>query len=695
MNFRVWGALGIAALVLAPLFAHLLRRRPPEEQPFAGTRLVPESPAITARRTALEDRSLFALRALAVLALAVLGATPLFRCARLSLARQSGASVALAIVLDDSLSMRAQLPGKKVTRFARAVEGAKELLGTMQPGDAVAIVLAGRPVRVALAATSNLDAVRQALDAVEPSDRGTDIDGAVRVASELIRGLEHVDKRVILLGDLEDEAGAKLTLADGVKVWAPLTELKGPLDDCGVIHADRNGSRITVRVACTRAAVDSMRLFPAAGSRGASDTATPPAGSDRMEARSIGIFAGTEKLIGGPLHVDALGAELGFTLPDTALEKYASTQLYVVLSGGDALPEDDVAPIVSQSSSLHAAVVIDPSQDRVPTGGASLVEQAFHSLELGVQLAPMPTIPEQSEELSALALLIVDDPAGFTPAERGTLSTWVERGGVLFLALGRHASAAPLGSGFSPLLPALVRWRPSPVKGLSRRGDALFADAGDGLDDLAPAGRAVLELESGVTDVHTLARWEDDAPFVVERRLGRGVAVSMTLPLSSQESDFGLRPALFSMLERVVHEAQQRFGTGRTLVGAKWSMAATGNATARRLERGDQGQALAIDTVPTGREFVPGRAGLHELVQDGATTMRVAELDEREFRTVQVELPPEANEGSLGGTTAQVDFSPQVALFLLALLAAELAVRAAGRRLRRGGVPVADAPHAP
>ncbi len=660
MNFRVWGALAVAAFVIAPLIAHLMRRRPPEEQAFAATRLVPESPAIANRRTAINDRALFALRALAVLALAVLGATPLFRCQRLSLARKSGASVALAIVLDDSLSMRAQLPGKKGTRFAHAVDGAMELLGSMQQGDAVAVVLAGKPVRIAIAATTNLDAARATLEKAQPSDRGTDLNGAVRVASELVSGLEHVDKRVVVLGDLEDEPGPRVTLSPDVKLWAPLRELTGSIDDCAVVHADRSGSRVTVRVACTRGAAAAAATNPSA-------------------ARNLGIFAGSERLAGGPLQLDDTAAELAFTLPESALEKHATTQLYAVLGGVDAIPSDDSAPVVSQSSRLRAAVVVDPANDRVPTGGAPLIEQAFRSLDLDVQLVPMASVPSQSEELTPLALLIVDDVEGFTPAERRDLGAWVERGGVLFLALGRHAAAAPLGSGFSPLLPAIVRWRVSPVKGLSRRDDALFGDANDGLDDLAPSGRALLEVDSGVTDLETLVRWADDAPFVVLRRIGRGVALSMTIPLSSQESDFGLRPALFSLLERVVHEAQARAGTGRTLVGATWPLAPLGSATARRLGRDKDIESVSIDVVAEGRELVPSLAGLHELVVDGVTTTRVAAIDEREFRAVPVELPTEAGESALGGTTAQVDVSPHVALFLLAILAAELLVRAAGR----------------
>ncbi len=72
--------------------------------------------ATARRRSRIEDPALLVVRASSVLALAVLGATPFVRCVRLSLARPGGASVALAIVIDDSMSMRARRPADDALR---------------------------------------------------------------------------------------------------------------------------------------------------------------------------------------------------------------------------------------------------------------------------------------------------------------------------------------------------------------------------------------------------------------------------------------------------------------------------------------------------------------------------------------------------------------------------------------------------
>src|SRR5258706_1324265 len=171
MRFVTVFALAVALLVAAPYLAHRLRRRRADERAFAAAHMVPPAPPRARRRSQLEDRALFGTRALAVLALALLGASPLVRCSRLSLTREGGASVALAIVIDDSMSMRAPDASGKRSRFDRARTGARELLASAREGDAVAIVLAGAPSRVALAATTDLGAARAAIETLAPSDR--------------------------------------------------------------------------------------------------------------------------------------------------------------------------------------------------------------------------------------------------------------------------------------------------------------------------------------------------------------------------------------------------------------------------------------------------------------------------------------------------------------------------------------------
>ena len=123
MSFITVFALGLSLLVAAPTLAHLLRRGRPNEQPFPAAALVPVTRSTARERSRLEDRGLLLLRALMILCLALLGAGPLVRCSRVTLGRSGGASVAIAIVVDDSARMRTRLIKGK-TLCQRAVVGA-------------------------------------------------------------------------------------------------------------------------------------------------------------------------------------------------------------------------------------------------------------------------------------------------------------------------------------------------------------------------------------------------------------------------------------------------------------------------------------------------------------------------------------------------------------------------------------------
>ncbi len=676
MSFLTWAALAVGLLVAVPLVAHLLRRRPPDEEAFAATRLVPPNPAVAQRRTALEDRALLAIRALAILALAVLGATPFLRCSRLSLARPSGASVALAIVLDDSLSMRAKLAGDEPggSRFERAHQAAEELVGGLGPGDSVAIVLAGAPPRVALAATTNLDAVRAALDRVDQTDRGTDLDGAVHLGAELLRNLSHVDKRVVVLSDLADggpEAPA-LEVPSGIKLWVPLSELRGGVTDCAVIRADRVGERVAVRVACSPESSDA-------------DGGPSPATDRRIEVR-----AGDEVLVGSPLRLVHRSADVVLTLPQAAQDQHAQVRLYAVLTGTDGVAVDDFAPVVSLGGQLRVGIVSNEPAARVATGGPPPVEQAMAALELGAQLQPLTTVPERAEDLEPLGLLIVDDVPGFTPTQRRLLAGWVEKGGVVLITLGPRAAAAPLGSGFSPLLPAIVRWSKTPREGLDLKDDAVFGEAASGLDVIEARGRAQLDLESS-TDLRTLVKWKDGAPLLLERRLGRGVAYSLTLPFSTDQSDLALRPGFLALLLRMADTARSLGGVARTVVGMPWSLEGFERVEVARLTRQDEGIPLTVTQAPDGttQQVTVELAGLYELTLDGTTVHRVATVDEAEV-DLRPRAAPDAEGGSeLGGMSAEVNVSAYVAIGLIALLFGELLLRALAprRRSRRDKSP--------
>jgi hypothetical protein len=684
MTFLVAAALLVGLLVAAPIAAHLLRRRRSEERPFPAAALVPPTPPAARRRSSLEDRFLFGVRALSVLALALLGATPFVRCNRLSLTRQTGASVALAIVLDDSLSMRAKVAGNAgPSRFDRAKKGASELVRGLSNGDAVAVVLAGAPARVALAASTDLDSVSAAIDAAQPSDRATDLDTALRLGSDLLKGLPQIDKRVVLLSDLADgdPAAPPLAGSNEVALWAPLPEIEAKGEpDCAVVRAERAGASVRVRVACTP--VLSVSPAPAASDSaapsGAPKAVEPPAGAPAegpSAGRSVQARAGDRVLRSFPLGPVVRSEEISLELPADAPES-----LTVALTGSDAIPDDDAAPVSALGAKLKVALVVDPAATHVETGGAPPVEQAFSALALDAETHPLPTVPDHVDELSGYGALLVDDAPGFTPEVRRAVAQWVEKGGVLFLTLGPKAAAAPLGAGFDPLVPGVVRWAASPVPGVEPASFSLLGPSAVTLAALEPSGRASLEAEA-LQNADILAKWKDGAPFLVRRSLGRGAVLALTLPLATTESDLALRPAFLALLDRFVRIARARGGSPRVDAGDAWTFDGAKSVTVFRA--GDKGPndrvKIPVTEVDRRLRATPPVTGVYDVTIDGEHEIRVATVPEREIDLRPRPVVQNARDTRLGGAAGAVDVSSYVALALLALATAELAVRARAR----------------
>jgi len=660
VSFLVAAALAVGLLVLAPFVAHLLRRGRTPERTFPPTALVSRLEAHSRERAKLEDRSLMSLRMAMVVVLALLGATPLVQCSRLSVDRPHGASVALALVIDDSHSMRAR-DASGESRWDRAREGARQLLRSVRDGDSVALVLAGRPARLALSATTDLGAARAALEELRQTDRGSDIDGALVLARSALENLEQPDKKLIVLSDL---GGSQLV---DPMVVAPLEEeLRQPIDDCGLIGARRQEDRLSVTFACSPAATTprGLRLI-------ASD---PP---EKILSDPNGMARATYDPRPGI-------QTLSFGLVPGAGE-FALT-----LTPGDAIVENDRVTVSQASAQLDVAVVADDDSAGVITGGPTVIEQAIRAVRPEVIVRPFGMLPEDPRELAKYAALISNDPPGFGPESRSALSEWIEHGGVAVGLLGPASSGLQLSSTLEPFAERGARWEPNPQPldvdptSLPWLGQEAFS-----LRALTRSGRMRLD-GAGLPGSIPAATWQDGVPFLLRRTLGAGLVLTVGLPAAVEHSDFALRPAFLALLDDAIGEAEQRRGPGVGLVGEPWGFPANAKVSITGPDgplpiraEGCDDEAAGADCVPGQQIATPELAGPYSVTNDAAVQTRVARLDEHEITDGPGTAGGAGPAGLEGGGSGAVDASPELALALLGLFAGELALRVGSEARRR------------
>ncbi len=634
MTFLAPLALLVGLLAITPVIAHALRRGKAEPQPFPAARLVTQLQATARSQSSLQDRALLSLRLLLIACLAVLGASPFVSCSRLALSRDAGASMAIAMVIDDSASMRVTTDSK--TRFQDAVEGARQLLQSARPGDAFSIVLAGHPARVVTPATTDLSSALTTLSSLSVSDRPTDLEAALRLAQGTISGLPQADRQVVVLSDFATEAPLELE----EEVSTPLEKLRAPFENCAIAKAQLEGHRVAAELGCTSAAA--------------------------ARGRQVELVTGDGEVISTQPLEDTV------SLSAEGLSR--STKASVRLSPGeedflDQIPEDDEAPVLQANTKLLVGLRADAARSGLRTGGSTILKAALDSLDAAAKLEPLALLPESSTELEPFSALIIDDPPGFTPEAAEALEEFARAGGVVMGFLGPRVRNAPLGSDFRPLIDGAATWSTSRVSGIDPQAETGLGPLTIGWADIEPTGHVQVGEQP---DARVLARLQGGAPLLLERPRGRGLLIASLLPSSVDVSDFALRPAFLALLEHVLHEAAIRHGTAATTCGSNWEIPQGTTVT------GPQGPVE-----PTARKGTftvqPNIAGRYVLQHAGQTSIRHAIVDLDENLLQPRELNTTGQVEAASSSQQRVDISREIALVILVLGILELALRAVTR----------------
>lgn len=666
--------LGLTALV--PILAHALRSSRASVIVFPAAHLVTSKTSSAKQRHRIEDRFLLLLRILLLLLLTLLAASPFTSCSQVSLTRTDGASLAATLIIDDSASMRARLKNG-TPRLTQAIDGARQLLNSAQPGDSFSIVLAGYPARVLTPPTTELASVEIALDSIVASDRRTDIVSALSLARSLQDKLSHLDTPIVLLSDLGVSQGTELDLTG---VTLPQEELRTPLSNCALISASPAGTTLVVELACTD--------------------------KEAVEGRQLQVLTEDDKKIAAQTEAQDGAVQIEIPqAPERGSDPIDLSAWRVQLTRPqneelDQIPEDDQTPVLQALNRLSVGVRADESKAGLKTGTGTVLRAAIESLDMKTHVQDLSVLPESAQGLERFSALFIDDASGFTPEQTETLSDWVEDGGVAVLFAGPGLTQAPLGSGFSPFVSGALKWVPNKDPGIDPDAPSNLGPLASSWSDLRARSRALLAEDP---DLHVRARWKDGEALVVEKLLGRGSLYTVGLPSSVDQSDLALRPAFVEFIQLIITQASLSKGAGATLVGQPWPLPKGVVVFA------PDGRPLNIDSsvqehpnIPKGPETaashsvepqVAGRYKVSSTDGTGAASFRYAMRDPSEHI-----LQSDTQLVGLGGADVpqglvKVDISRYVALLLLVLGVLELAFRV--HRRRRGTTLTAPAFSAP
>jgi hypothetical protein len=531
--------LGVLA-VAVPVIVHLVNRERRNAIAFPSLMFLRRVPYRSVRRQRIRHWALFLLRCLALILIAAAFARPFLDRRAERAAATGGGPREVVVLLDRSYSMAYG------DRWERARTAAQRQLASIGAADRATLVLFDHEAVGAAGPTSDAIPLRAALSAAEPDAGGTRYAPALSVAQQILESSERPRREVVVISDFQ-RAGW-----DGQEL--PRMPASTAVETINV------GDSVTANVLVT--SVDVTRDAAVNDA----DQAIVAARLARKGARAVSGARVTLTLNGRDVEtktvsLPASGAA-SVTFASVAVPEATTrgTVRVSVPSSEDRLPTDDVFHFV-----LARAQVVNVLLIERPDAAASRTMFLPRALSIGdeptfrvVQRRGDRVTPADVAAARVVVLHGVAVPGGVIGDRIRTL---VRDGGGLIVALGED-SGPRTATGSSELVPGTIgevvdrsAERGGSLGALDRSHPALETFRGARSGDFTSARYLRYRaLSPASTDV-VLARFDDGAVALAERRLGRGRVLVWTSTFDGYWSDLPVHPVFLPLVHSLVKHA--------------------------------------------------------------------------------------------------------------------------------------------
>ena len=616
---------GLAALVV-PVLIHLTQRTKKEPVPFPSLMFLSRVPFKTTRRQQIRNWLVFLLRSAAIVILVLAFARPWLDSnvvggVGLDRARE------VVVMLDRSYSMA------HGDRWNRAVDAAREVVTGLGPDDRASLVLFSDRAEIAYQPLDDPAALMSAVNRAQFGSGQTRYSPALLLAEQILEESELARREAVLISDFqktgwddEEDAllpeGATLTAVDvGDHETANLAVIDVNLDR--LQRAGRERVDLLARIANfgdeTAAGIEISLEIDGV----------------RVDSRTADIDAHSAAVVRFP----------EFTLPQREV-------LAAVRLPEDELPLDDVFRfLASPRQTLSVLIIGHPNA----TADESLYLE--RALRIGhdppYRVDSRRSTELRSGDLDGRAVVILNDVA----FPRGTVGTrlrqFVTDGGGLFIALGQRTMPGAWPDNSADLLPGRIG---AVVDRLADRGATLsVTDYGHPLLELFSNPRSgdfsrtrfyrYLRIEETASS-EVLARFDDGAIALAEKRVGNGRVVTWASGLSNSWNDFPVQPVFLPFVHQLgkylaAYAPERTWFTAGEVIDLSHYPAATAVASAMSGDGEIDGELVV--------EFPSGESRVQQLGSDaryltleeqGVYRVRVLGNDDGPVGTVAVNVNP-------------------------------------------------------
>jgi hypothetical protein len=589
---------GLVALGI-PVLIHLIQRERKNVVQFPSLMFVRRIPYSSIRRRRIHNWALLLLR-LAALALIVAAfARPFLRST--SLVAAAGGARDAIILLDRSYSMG------HADQWDRAKQAAIDAIGKLSDGDRGTLVLIAASAEIAVQPTNDRARLRSEVTAAQLSAGATRFGPALKLAGSLLASSNMPRREVILISDFQRSG------------WSPGEGLRLP-----------TGTVLTP-VSVQANAVKNLSVTPVTIQR---DSAS---GQDRVTVTAGVINRSAEAVTNVPISLELDGhvaqtASLAVQANGSASTTFPPSTLSspntrgVVRIGDDALARDNAFYFVLSPPRPIVVTLVGSAR-----GGRDTMLYLSRALAIGDNPrfdVNSRSIDDLSDEILGRSRLVILNDASPTEAVAARLKRFVENGGGLLVVYG---SQATWPQSAADLLPATAVGTVDRSRGGAgtlgnlEYGHAIFEPfRAPRSGDFSGARFYSYRSVAPAKDAQTLARFDDGAPAVMERSVGRGRVLLWTSTLDLFWNDLAIKPVYLPFVHQLARRlADYRERANWATVGQVIDLSQEGDPSKQRVALAPGGQRIPLEG-DAGRVLELSEQGYYEIREAGRQSQFVA-----------------------------------------------------------------------
>ena len=563
--FTIWATLA-AIGVAVPIIIHLLYRKNRKETDWAAMELLRRALVVRSGQIKLEDFIILLLRCLTLLLLAAALLRPILKDSDLI----GDQKVGMVVAIDDSLSMN----HGATTRFENAIEKARQVIGTSQPGYKISIVFLNErpiddpnkiPLRAADYDPTKINSILDEAKKSGASNHQSNLENSIPLLKEMSEEMKAGTKEIHIITDAQQSDWNGLSSeAKGILAETPASIYILPVNS----ENDDNRSITSLKYVSGSLNNSGVARFEAT----VKNFGTNDANSGNIEFYQDGNLVSRQTL-----GVIASGSSKA--IPFLANYNKPGDLSITAKISKDNLSEDNSRnTVVNVRPSISVLCATDSANEGLGNSTNSLffLENALRlrssDEEAGIQVTSVDSSDLTLETFNNYDVIILANVSSPSIEIANRLKTFTENGGSLILFAGENINAEKYGQTFGTpsesILPAIIGNK----KTASEENENLFSlDVPTSDHPLATVVKSMSEETINSAKIKSLVDLqptegsqvilslvEDKSPVLVSKEVGSGSVILCSTSADRSWSDMVLHPIYAIMIQQAVTTTTSR-----------------------------------------------------------------------------------------------------------------------------------------